>query len=249
MNYVSPMETIILYLFLLYELSLESANMPRRKVNVKQQISLAFLENEELTWKELLEKTGVSKGSLSKYLNKMIDMGLVETDVDRTTRPASIIYRDWTHKSLKDLNWHSVSMQERLQDFKEKLQKLKTLDKVERQKEFDKIFVYILLNLLIDHLVSFGAGLTIQAYAKTKELSEEAYFWFLRESSFTHTAKAIFELLAGDPENVRLFYAAIANVILIAEKIRPEGGKPSDINQFIKQVITHTQLQDRRKKV
>jgi len=217
--------------------------MPRRKANVKKQILLAFLDNEELTWKELLKKTGVSKGSLSKYLNKMIDMGLVETDIDKTTRPASIIYRDTYHKSKKALNWHWVSMQERLQDFKTKLQKLKTLNEVERQKEFDKIFVYILLNLLIDHLVTFEAGLTIQKYAKTKELAEEAYFYFLRETGFTHTAKAIFELLAGDPENVTLFSAAMSNVISFAEKIRPEGGKPSDINQVIKQVIT--KLQDR----
>jgi DNA-binding MarR family transcriptional regulator len=234
------MKTISLLEFLLYELCSERVNMPRRKVDVRQQISLAFIHNEEMTWNELLKKTGVSKGSLSKHLNRMIDMGLVETDVDTSKRPVLMVYRLRTKTISKALDWQTVPMKTRLQELKTRLQNLKKLDKTKRQKEFNKIFAFIVVNLLADHLTTFEVGLTMQKYARQEESAGEAYFYLFQETT-AKTARLTYELFSGDPEFVEMFSKSVTDVIWIAEKIRPEGDKPSDLNQALEQIVMKLQ--------
>ena len=65
--------------------------MPRRKVDVRKQIIKTLIENEKLTWAELLEKTKISKGSLSKYLNQLED--ITERVVDPSTKPPTVHYQ------------------------------------------------------------------------------------------------------------------------------------------------------------
>ena len=76
--------------------------MPRKKINVKKRILENLNKYGKLTWTRLLEKTKVSKGSLSKYLNKPQMEELVERIVDATTKPPTVYYR------LKELNMADV---------------------------------------------------------------------------------------------------------------------------------------------
>ena len=215
--------------------------MPRRKVDVKKEISQAFLKRKDLTWSELLEETGISKGSLSKYLRKLIDLGIVETDVDASVRPPSTIYRLRTTKIGRALNYLFVPLKDKIPEFKRKLQTLKDIDKKDRQKEFNKVFAYILFNLLADHLTCFEAALSMRNYAKSKEHAIESYS-YMYHSIFDQTAKAILELFVSDPEFEKLFDRSINEVIWIAEEIRPNGGKPSDLHEILKELAIKLQI-------
>ena len=66
--------------------------MPRRNVDVKKRIFKALTEKEKLTWKELLEKSKISRGSLSKFL-RILGEDFVERIVDPTTKPPTVHYK------------------------------------------------------------------------------------------------------------------------------------------------------------
>ena len=56
-----------------------------------KKLILEKLENQELTWKELLEKTGLSKGALSKHLNELLWGRIILTKPSKE-RPFRSIY-------------------------------------------------------------------------------------------------------------------------------------------------------------
>jgi DNA-binding transcriptional ArsR family regulator len=66
--------------------------VPRRKVDVRKQIIKTLIENKKLTWTELLEKTKISKASLSKYLSQL-EEEIMERVVDSSTKPPTVYYR------------------------------------------------------------------------------------------------------------------------------------------------------------
>ena len=61
-------------------------------VDAKTKILNALNQNQQLTWTQLLEKSELSKGALSKYLRKMIKEGHIRTTVDTTKRPPKTLY-------------------------------------------------------------------------------------------------------------------------------------------------------------
>ncbi len=66
--------------------------MPRAIRNVKGAILKTLAESEKkLTWLEILEKTQLSKGALSKHLNELIEDGVVKTSTVNT-RPPTTLY-------------------------------------------------------------------------------------------------------------------------------------------------------------
>jgi predicted transcriptional regulator len=211
--------------------------MPRRKVDVRNQINRAFLDKEKYTWPELLAKTGVSKGSMSKYLREMIDWGIIDREVDTSVKPPSTVYRLGSAPASRAFDYISVPLQTKLKEFEERLQNLKTVDDKCRQKEFNRIFAFIVFNLLADHLTTFETALSVGKHAKSTQEAIDFYNYawhFL----FGKTAKATFELFLSDPEYERLFSHSLSEVIWIAEKIRPEGERPSDLNQALRNLIS-----------
>ena len=60
--------------------------MPRRRIDVDKQIKLA-LKKKPLVWSELEEKSGVSKGALSKHLTKLIEKKIILTKIQNSRPP------------------------------------------------------------------------------------------------------------------------------------------------------------------
>jgi len=67
--------------------------MPRGVRNPKGAILSAFAGKTELGWTQLWRKSKLSKSAFSKYLNKLINEGYVETRVDTKKRPPTTLYR------------------------------------------------------------------------------------------------------------------------------------------------------------
>jgi len=65
--------------------------MPRRRVDVRRRIRAA-LGDGPLLWSQLLGKTGVSKGALSKHLKWLINMGIVKTRTEDSRPPTTAYY-------------------------------------------------------------------------------------------------------------------------------------------------------------
>ena len=88
--------------------------LPRKKVNVKKEIKDALKKNKSLTWSQLAKKTGLSKGSLSKYLNFLIKTNQVSTKTELRGRSQV------THYSLTDNRFINalMYMEERLEEEK-----------------------------------------------------------------------------------------------------------------------------------
>lgn len=64
----------------------------RRKIDVRGLIQKVLSEEGRLTWSELIEKTGVSKGALSKHLNKDYMNKIIDRSVDTTEIPPRVYY-------------------------------------------------------------------------------------------------------------------------------------------------------------
>ena len=88
--------------------------LPRKKVNVKKEIKDALKKNKSLTWSQLAKITGLSKGSLSKYLNFLIKTNQVSTKTELRGRSQV------THYSLTDNRFINalMYMEERLEEEK-----------------------------------------------------------------------------------------------------------------------------------
>ncbi|UCE15790.1 MAG: MarR family transcriptional regulator [Candidatus Bathyarchaeota archaeon] len=217
--------------------------MPRRKINVKKEVLMALSNKKRLTWSELLEETGISKGALSTFLTKMIKCGIVETEADISKRPPSTIYQLSGTKIGQALDFVLLPIEEKLSDFKRLLDDIKGLDEMRRQEEFKKIFWFIALNLLADHLSCFEAALAVHRRAKSKEEAIDFYFQFWH-TSFGQTAKAIFELLLSEPEYELPFNNSVDEVIWIVEKIRPKRKETYDINQALKELAVKLNVKE-----
>jgi hypothetical protein len=212
--------------------------MPRRIVNVKTEIMLAFHRKKRATWPELLKETGVSKGALSKYLTEMIKWGIVETDFDQTVRPALTIYHLATTKAGAAMDYLFVPIKDKLDDFKRHLKNVIKLDKRDQQDAFNRVFALIFFNVLADHLTCFEAA--IGAYKRSKSTQEGAdsysYFW---HSYFGQTAKAVFELLISEPEIEELFSKGVTEVMWIAQKARLGEETAGNVIQAVEELMTN----------
>lgn len=213
--------------------------MPRRKVNVKKEISNAFLSAEGLTWPELMRKTGISKGSLSKHLNDMIRWGLVEIEVDTSVRPPVTVYMLRTKKIGRAIDYLSVPINENLPQLEKMLSTVKKVDEGKRQEVFNRVFAIIVFNLLVDQLITFETALALQKNAKSVQDAVTGYSFLWHNSRLSATAKAVFELLLSDPEYERLFSKSVTEVIWITEKIRQKTKHVSDLEQALKQLIAN----------
>lgn len=67
-------------------------NMPRTTVNVKKAIIDAFNGRDTLNWSTLLELSKISKGGLSRHLNELIHLGVIDVEIekDHRGRPKSV---------------------------------------------------------------------------------------------------------------------------------------------------------------
>lgn len=65
--------------------------VPRAVRNVKTAIIKTLANEEKLTWLQILERTGLSKGALSKHLNELIDDGTIKTSTV-SSRPPTTVY-------------------------------------------------------------------------------------------------------------------------------------------------------------
>jgi len=77
--------------------------MPRTTVNVKKAIIDAFQGKDTLNWATLLELSKISKGGLSRHLNELIHLGVIDVEIekDHRGRPKSV-YR-LNSKKLHDI--------------------------------------------------------------------------------------------------------------------------------------------------
>lgn len=67
--------------------SVHGENMKRAVKNPRQTIEKAIIQLKNPTWNDLLKKTNLSKGALSKYLNQLIKYNRVTIFVDTSTIP------------------------------------------------------------------------------------------------------------------------------------------------------------------
>ncbi len=61
--------------------------MPRRAINAEEQIITALKNNDGLSWSELQTSAKVSKGALSRHLNRLINIHAIRTKIDDSVRP------------------------------------------------------------------------------------------------------------------------------------------------------------------
>ena len=208
-------------------------------MNVKKEINKAFLSAEGLTWPELIRKTGISKGSLSKHLNDMIRWGLVEIEVDTSVRPSVTVYMLRSKRIGRAIDYLSVPVSENLPVLEKMLSTVRKVDEGKRQEVFNRVFALIVFNLLVDQLVTLETALALQKHAKSAQDAVAGYFFLWHNSRLSATAKAAFELLLSDPEYERLFSKSVTEVIWITEKIRQKTKQTSNLEQALKQLIAN----------
>ncbi|WNZ29992.1 MAG: hypothetical protein IAX21_03805 [Candidatus Bathyarchaeota archaeon] len=95
--------------------------MPRRKVNPRKEIFNALTEHGKLTWNELERITGLSAGSLSKYLNIPYMEVFIERTVDTSTKPPTVFY------SLKPMENGDIFLSKWI-DFEDAIKEVKSID-------------------------------------------------------------------------------------------------------------------------
>lgn len=105
--------------------------MPRRKICVENVIYNFIRTRKAVTWRQLLN-AGISKGALSKYLNKLEKSGIIERTVDSKQKPP-VVYYQLSQKPFAQSFAFKVS-----HDYVFPIL-IKKLDKTTREKLFKKI--------------------------------------------------------------------------------------------------------------
>lgn len=213
--------------------------MPRRSVNVKKEISAAFLDAERLTWFELIRKTGISKASLSKHLKDMIRWGLVDIEADVSVRPPVTLYTLCTKKARTAIDYLMVPIAGNIPEFQRMLTASKKTAEPKRQERFNRVFALVVFNLLVDQLITFETALALRKHTKSVDDALECYSYLWHNSNLSVTSKAVFELLLSDPVYEQLFSNSVGEVIWMAQEIRRKTKSNSSLEQTIRQLMAN----------
>ncbi|RLI80314.1 hypothetical protein DRP07_09280 [Archaeoglobales archaeon] len=106
--------------------------MVQTEENLKK-ILLHLSENPK-TWKDLLELTGFARGTLAKYLKKLLDKGQISERIDRRDRRVKIY-------SITDAG-REFLLEYIRQEEKELEEKRKEIDEIKRLLSFSEEIIY-----------------------------------------------------------------------------------------------------------